>query len=70
MKDIIRRFIRCDFVTKSGSISMPQKKRMHNPKTKTYLKRRERTTTKGKRGEIMGSYKPKKHNKKKSFWDL
>ena len=49
---------------------MPQKKRIHNPKTKTYLKRRERTTSKGKRGEIMGSYKSKKHNKKKkSFWD-
>ena len=48
---------------------MPQKMRMHNPVTSTYLKRRERTTNKGKRGEIMGSYKPKQHSKKKkSGW--
>lgn len=47
---------------------MPQKKRVHNPKAGTYLKRRERTTSKGKRGQIMSAYKPKRHSKKKSGW--
>jgi len=48
---------------------MAQRKRVHNTKTGTYLKRRERTTPQGRRGEIMGSYKPKQHSKKKtSFW--
>ena len=45
---------------------MAQRKRMHNKKTGTYLKRRERTTSKGKRGQIMRGYKTKKDNKKKS----
>jgi len=48
---------------------MVQRKRIHNSATSTYLKRRERTTNKGKRGEIMGSYKSKQHSKKKkSGW--
>jgi hypothetical protein len=49
---------------------MAQRKRVHNPKTGTYLKRRQKTTSKGKKGQIMGSYKPKRHNKKKSGWGL
>jgi len=40
---------------------MPQKKKMHNPKTKTDLKKTQKTTAKGKKRQIKSSYKPKQH---------
>jgi hypothetical protein len=43
-------------------------RRIHNPKTGRYYKIRERTTKKGKKGQIMGNWKNPK-DKKKSFWD-
>ena len=44
------------------------KKRIYNPKTRKYYKLRERTTSRGYKGEIMGKWKQTKR-KKKSFWD-
>jgi hypothetical protein len=38
---------------------MPQRKTMNNSKTKTSSKKRQKITTKGKKGQIKGSYKPK-----------
>lgn len=35
------------------------KKRIHNPKTGKYMKIRERTTSKGIKGQIMGGYSSK-----------
>ena len=35
------------------------KKRIHNPKNRTYYKIRERTTKKGKKGQILGKWSPK-----------
>lgn len=40
-----------------------QKKRIHNTKTKTYLKRRQRTTKNGNRGQIKGKWKNKRKEK-------
>ena len=41
------------------------KKRIYNPKTRTYYKIRERTTEYGQKGEILGKWSPKKQRKKK-----
>ena len=45
------------------------KKRIYNPKTRKYYKLRERTTLYGKKGEILGSYKPKPKKIKKGWFE-
>ena len=48
------------------------RKRIYNPKTRTYYKLRERTTSRGYKGEILGKWSPKKQKRKKKgfFEDL
>jgi hypothetical protein len=38
------------------------KKRIYNPKTGKYYKIRERTTSEGRKGQIMGEWKAKQHS--------
>lgn len=51
------------------------KKRIYNPKTGKYYAIRQRTTSNGKKGQIMGSYKNKKKDSstqwiRKNFGDV
>ena len=51
--------------------SKKPRKRIYNPVTGKYYAVRQRTTDSGKRGQILGLWKPpKKSKKKKSIWDL
>ena len=46
-----------------------RKKRIYNPVTGKYYEVRQRTTSKGRAGQIKGLWRPKK-KKKKPIWDL
>ena len=39
------------------------KKRIHNPKTKRYMSIRQKTTSKGRKGQIIGGYSKKTASK-------
>jgi len=43
---------------------LTKKRRIYNPKTKTYYVLRQRSTSKGKKGTIMGKWKPPKKKKR------
>lgn len=45
-----------------------RKKRIYNPKTKTYYAIRQRSSKKGKKGTIKGKWKPSK-KREKSIWE-
>ncbi len=49
-----------------------RRKRIYNPVTKKYYEIRQRTTSKGRAGQIKGLWKlrTRKSKKKESIWDL
>ena len=51
-------------------MTQKKKKRVYNPYTKKYYELRQRTTEKGKKGQIKGLWKQPKDKGKKSIWDL
>ena len=44
------------------------KKRIYNPVTKKYYEVRQRTTKKGRKGQIKGLWSPKNKAKEKKWW--
>jgi len=49
---------------------MARRKRIYNPVTKKYYAVRQRTTKKGRRGQIKGLWTYKKKKRKKSIWSI
>jgi len=53
-----------------GELVTPKKrKRIHNPTTRKYYKLRERTTSKGQKGQILGTWTPKTKKRKKGWFE-
>ncbi len=50
------------------NVIMP-KKRIYNPTTRKYYRLRQKNASKGKKGQILGVYKPKPKNKKKGWFE-
>ena len=50
--------------TEGEEVSKTAKKRIHNPKTGRYYQVRQRSSTKGRKGTIMGTWSPPKKSKK------
>jgi len=58
-----------NIILKAMNFLIMVKKRIYNPKTRKYYKLRERTTSQGRKGQILGSYKPKPKKTKKGWFE-